>query len=89
MIGASFGSVSLRGRLPHGPPAVVFFDRRHPRFWDFSSIVPVDIFRVKSSVNCFFYPVCVCVCVCVEVGITINKLHFVLERAVSSVVGVL
>ena len=65
MIGASFGSVSLRGRLPHGPPAVVFFDRRHPRFWDFSSIVPVDIFRVKSSVNCFFYPVCVCVCVCV------------------------
>ena len=72
MIGASFGSVSLRGRLPHGPPAVVFFDRRHPRFWDFSSIVPVDIFRVKSSVNCFFYPVCVCVCVCVEVGITIN-----------------
>ena len=27
VIGAIFGSVSLYGQLPHGPPAVVFFDR--------------------------------------------------------------
>ena len=47
---------SLGGPLSHGSPVVVFFDRGHPRFWNFDSTIPVDVVRVKSYVNCLFDP---------------------------------
>ena len=33
---------SLGGPLSHGSPVVVFFDRGHPRYWNFYSTIPVD-----------------------------------------------
>lgn len=78
---ASFGSVSLCGPLPHGSPVVMFFDLRHPGFWDFNSFVSFDVVRVTPHVNCLFHPACV------EMGITINGIYFAPERAVSGVVG--
>ena len=50
---------SLGGPLSYGSPVVVFFDLRHPRFWNFYSIIPVDVVRVKSYMNCLFDPACV------------------------------
>ena len=43
---------SLGGPLSHGSPVVVFLDRGHPRFWNFYSLIPVDVFRVKPYMNC-------------------------------------
>ena len=68
--------------LSHESPAVVFLDRQHPAFYDLYSTVTVDVVRVKSYKNYLFHPTCV------EMGVTINKLYFVPERAVSGVVGV-
>lgn len=76
-----FVSGSLCGPLSHESPAVVFLDRQHPAFWDLYSTVNVDVVRVKSYKNYLFHPTCV------EMGVTINKRHFVPERAVSGVVG--
>ena len=45
---------SLVGPLSHGSPVVVFFDRGHPRFWNFYSTIPVEVVRVKSYMNCLF-----------------------------------
>ena len=45
---------SLGGPLSHSSPVVVFFDRGHPRFWNFYSTIPVFFFRVKSYMNCLF-----------------------------------
>lgn len=64
--------------LPHGSPDDWVFDRRHPGFWYFKFTVPVNIFRAKSYVNCFFHPACV------EMGVTINILYSAPERAMSS-----
>ena len=50
---------SLGGPLSHGSPVVVFFGLGHPRFWNFYSIIPVDVVRVKSYMNCLFDPACV------------------------------
>ena len=72
---------SLGGPLSHGSPVVVFFDRGHPRFWNFYSTIPVV--RVKSYMNCLFDPARV------VIRVTINKLYFVPEWLVSSVVGML
>ena len=58
---------SLGGPLSHGSPVVVFFDRGHPRFWNFYSTIPVDVVRVKSYVNCLFDPARV------VIRVTINK----------------
>ena len=58
------------GPLSHGSPAVVFFDRGHPRFWNFYSTIPVDVVRVKPHMNCLFDPARV------VMGVTINKLYF-------------
>ncbi len=74
---------SLRGPLSFSSPGVVFFDRGHPCFGNFNSIIPVDIVRVKSYVNCLFDPACV------PVWFTINKLYLIPKRVVSGVVGVL
>ena len=74
---------SLGGPLSHGSPVVVFFDRGHPHFWNFYSTIPVDVVRVKSCMNCLFDPAHV------VIRVTINKLNFVLEWLVSSVVGML
>ena len=60
-----------------------FFDRGHPRFWNFYSIIPVDVVRVKSYMNCLLDPACV------VIRVTINKLYFVPEWLVSGVVGML
>ena len=57
---------SLGGPLSHGSP-FVFFDHGHPRFWNFYSTIPVDVVRVKSYMNCLFYPTCV------VMRVTINK----------------
>ena len=45
---------SLGGPLSHGSTVVVFFDRGHPRVWNFYSTIPVDVVRVKSYMNCLF-----------------------------------
>ena len=74
---------SLGGPLSHGSPVVVFFDRGHPRFWNFYSTIPVNVVRVQSYMNCLFDPTCV------VMRVTINKLIFVPEWLVSGVVGVL
>ena len=74
---------SLGGPLSHGFPVVVFFDRGHPRFWNFYSTIPVDVVGVKSYMNCPFDPVRV------VIRVTVNKLHLVPEWLVSGVVGML
>ena len=74
---------SLGGPLSHGSPVVVFFDRGHPRFWNFYSTIPVDVVRVKSYMNCLFDSAHV------VIRVTINKLYFALEWLVSGVVGML
>ena len=68
--------------MSHGSPVVLFLtDREHPPcFWNFNSTVPTDVIRVKSYVNCLFDPTCV------VMRITINKLNFVPEWLMSSVV---
>ena len=74
---------SLGGPLTHGSPVVVFFDRGHPRFWNFYSTFPVDFVRVKSYMNCLFDPARI------VIRVMINKLYFVPEWLVSCVVGIL
>ena len=61
----------------------MFFDRGHPRFWNFYSTIPVDVVKVKPYMNCLFDPVRV------VISVTINKLNFVPEWLVSGVVGML
>ena len=34
----------------------MLFYRGHPGFWNFNSIIPVDVVRVKSYVNSLFNP---------------------------------
>ena len=63
-------SCAVGGPLSHGSP-VVLFDRGHPRFRNFYSTVPVDVVRVKSSVNRFSDHASV------PVRITINKLNLI------------
>ena len=74
---------SLGGPLSHGSPIVVCFDRGHPHFWNFYSTIHVGVVRVKSYLNYLFDPACV------VIRVTINKLYFVPEWLVSSVVGML
>ena len=74
---------SLGGPLSHGSPIVVFFDCRHPRFWNFYSTIPVNIIRVKSYINYLFDSARA------VIRVTINKLYFVPEWLVSGVVGIL
>lgn len=82
MIGAS-SEGSLGGPLPHGSSVVVSVDLQHSGFLEFCLTVPVDVVKVKSYANCLFH------LPRIEMGISINKLYFVLERAVTSVVGAL
>ena len=44
-----FVHCSHGGLLSYGSPVVVFFDRGHPRFINFYSIVAVDIVRVNIN----------------------------------------
>ena len=74
---------SLGSPLSHGSPVVVFLNRGHPCLCNFSSTVPVDVFRVKTYVNYLFD------LACVVMRITINKLYFVPEWLISAVVGLL
>ena len=60
-----------------------FFDRGHPRFWNFYSTIPVDVVRVKSYMNCLFDYARV------VIRVTINKLYFVPKWLVSGVVSML
>ena len=64
---------SLGGLLSHGSPVVMFFDRGHPRFWNFYSTMLVEVVRVKSNVNCLS------ALARVVIRITFNKLYFVPE----------
>ena len=59
----------------------MFFDRGHPRFWNFYSTIPVDVVRVKSYMNCLFDSARV------VIRVTINKLYLVPEWLVCGVVG--
>ena len=59
---------------------VVFLNHGHQCFWNFNSIIPVDVVMVKSYVNRLFDPACV------PMWITINKLYLVPKRIVPSVV---
>ena len=61
---------SLSGSLLYRSPNVVFFDRGHPRFRNFNSVIPVDVIRVKTCVNGFIDATCV------PVRVLINKLNF-------------
>ena len=61
----------------------MFFDRGHPRVWNFYSTIPVDVVRVKSYMNCLFDSARV------VIRVTINKLNFVPEWFVTGVVGML
>ena len=70
-------SCSLSGLLLYHPP-VVFLDRRHPRFGNLNSAVPVDVIRVKSYVDSFLVPV----------RVSINKLYVVLKRIMAGLVHV-
>ena len=74
---------SLGGPLSYGSPVVVFFDRGHPRFYNFYSTIPVNVVRVKSHLNCLFD------LARVVIRVTINKLYFVSEWLVFGVVGML
>ena len=74
---------SLGGPLSHGSSVVVFSDRGHPRFWNFYSTISVDVFRVKSYMNCLFDPERV------VIRVMINKLYFIPEWLMSGVVGML
>ena len=77
LVSFSFGSP-----LSYDSYVVVFFYRGHPRFRNFYSIVTVDVVRVKSYVNSFFFDPAN-----VPVRITINKFNFTLKRLVSGIVG--
>ena len=71
-------SCSLGGPLSHGSPVVVFFDRGHPRFWNFHSTISVDVVRVKSYMNCLFEVDClfikiILVLVTVQVAGLLNR----------------
>ena len=74
---------SLGSPLSHSSPVVVFFDRGHPRFWNFYSTIPVDVVRVKSYMNWLFDSARV------VIRVTINKLYFVSEWLLSGVVNML
>ena len=60
---------SLGGPLSHGFLLLCFFDRGHPRFWNFYSTITVDVVRVKSYRNCLFDPVFV------VTKVTIKRIH--------------
>ena len=47
-------SCSLCGSLWYRFPDVVFLDRWHPRVGKFNSVIPVDVFRVRSYVDSLF-----------------------------------
>ena len=55
----------------------MLFDRGHPCFWNFNSIIPVDVIRVKSYVNRNFNPTGV------PMWVSVNKLHLIPERIVA------
>ena len=61
----------------------MFLDRGHSRFRNFNSAIPVDVIRVKSSVNSFLDPSGV------PVRVSINKLYLVPKQVMAGLVGVL
>ena len=56
-------------------------DRRHPRFRNLNSTVPVDVVRVKSYVNSLFNSTRV------PVRVWVNKLNLVPERIMPGLIG--
>ena len=62
--------------------AVVLFDRGHPRFWNFSPIIPVDVVRMKYYVNRIFHPTGV------PMWVSVNKLNLISERIVTRCIAV-
>ena len=75
------GSCSLSGALLFRFLLVVYFDRGHPCFWNFTSTIPVDIIRVKAYANSFLDHTCVLL-----VMISINKFDLVPDRIVDGLV---
>ena len=80
-------SFSLENCSLGGPPwyrsAAVLFDRGHPCFRNFNSVIPVDVIRVKSYVNSLFNPTGVPMWVSVN-----NKLNLIPERIVARRIAV-
>ena len=60
----------------------MFLDRRHPRFGNFNSAVPVDVIRVKSYMESFLDPMGV------PVRVSVNKLYLVPKRIMAGLVDV-
>ena len=56
-------------------------DRRHPRFRNLNSTLPVDVVRVKSYVNSLFNSTRV------PVRVWVNKLNLVPERIMPGLIG--
>ena len=57
-------------------------DCSHQRFRNFNSTVPIDVVRVKSSVNSLVNSTVV------PVRVSVNKLNFVPERIMPGLIGV-
>ena len=57
-------------------------DCKHPRFRNLNSTVPVDVVKVKSYVNNLFNSMRV------PVRVSVNKLNFVTEGIMHSLIGV-
>ena len=75
-------SCSLSGPLFYRSLVVVYFDRGNPCFRNFNSTIPVDVIRVKSSVNSLLDPTCL------PVMMSINKLDLIPDGIVASLVDV-
>ena len=69
LIGCCFLSGALWYRS-----AVVLFDRGHPRFRNFNSVIPTDVVRAKFYVNGLLNPTGV------SVWVAVNKLKLIPER---------
>jgi len=59
----------------------VLFDHGHPQFWNFNSVIPIDVVRVKFYVNGLLNPTGV------PVWVTVNKLNLVPEGIVSGFIS--
>ena len=83
VIGAFRSSLFWREVVPSVVHCCTVLDRGHPRFGNFNSAIPVDVFMVESYVNSFLDPLGV------PVRVSINKLYLVPKRVMAGLVGVL
>ena len=80
MIGG-FRSSTVPSVVLCGTDGLLCFDCRHPPFWNFNSAIPIDVVRVKSSVDGFFNPTGV------PMWVSVNKFNLVPKRIMSESVS--